>query len=115
MNPIVFCALLVLLASDGLAAMTVETVAGAGKAGFSGDGGPAAKAELNNPYGLCAGPTGELFICDMGNDRIRKIDRTGIITTVAGSGEKGWRGDGGPALAAALNEPYEIRFDRDGN
>jgi streptogramin lyase len=95
--------------------LKIETVAGTGKAGFSGDGGPAIKAELNNPYGLCVGPGGDLFICDMGNHRIRKIDCNGNITTVAGSGEKGWRGDGGPALAAALNEPYEVRFDRDGN
>jgi streptogramin lyase len=93
----------------------IETVAGIGTAGFSGDGGPAVKAQLNNPYGLCEGPGGALFICDMGNDRIRKIDRNGVITTVVGSGEKGWKGDGGPALAAALNEPYEVRFDRDGN
>jgi sugar lactone lactonase YvrE len=51
----------------------------------------------------------------MENHRIREIDRNGIITTVAGSGEKGWRGDGGPALSAALNEPYEIRFDGNEN
>jgi streptogramin lyase len=95
--------------------LKIETVAGTGKAGFSGDGGPAVKADLNNPYGLCVGPSGELFFCDMGNHRVRKIDRNGMITTVAGSGEKGWRGDGGPALAAALNEPYEVRFDWDGN
>ncbi|HEY6227223.1 MAG TPA: hypothetical protein VI282_08890, partial [Verrucomicrobiae bacterium] len=97
------------------AELKIETVAGTGKAGFSGDGGPAIKADLNNPYGLCVGPSAELFFCDMGNHRVRKIDRSGTITTVAGSGEKGWRGDGGPALVAALNEPYEVRFDRDGN
>lgn len=91
-----------------------ETIAGLGKPGFSGDGGPADKAELNNPYGLTMGPGGALFVCDMGNHRIRKIDANGIITTVAGSGAKGWSGDGGPALQAALNEPYEVRFDRAG-
>jgi streptogramin lyase len=94
---------------------TIEIVAGTGKAGFSGDGGPALQAELNNPYGLAVGPSGALFVCDMGNDRIRKIDTNGIITTVAGSGVKGWMGDGGPATAAALNEPYEVRFDQHGN
>lgn len=115
MKPFRLFALFVLVSQTSRAELKIETVAGLGRAGFSGDGGPAIKAELNNPYGLCVGPSGELFICDMGNHRVRKIDRSGIITTVAGSGEKGWRGDGGPALAAALNEPYEVRFDRDGN
>jgi hypothetical protein len=55
-------------------AQKIETVAGTGKPGFSGDGGPALKAELNNPYGLAVGPGGALFLCDMGNDRIRRID-----------------------------------------
>jgi streptogramin lyase len=97
------------------AAPKIETIAGTGKAGFSGDGGPALQAELNNPYGLVVGPGGALFLCDMGNHRIRKIDKKGIITTVAGSGVKGWSGDGGSALAATLNEPYEVRFDNRGN
>ncbi|HUS34652.1 MAG TPA: hypothetical protein VM680_04795 [Verrucomicrobiae bacterium] len=107
--------ILLCFALSNLAALKIETVAGTGKAGFSGDGGPALKAELNNPYGLVVGPGGALFICDMGNHRIRKIDKSGVITTVAGNGEKGWSGDGGPATAAALNEPYEVRFDRAGN
>jgi sugar lactone lactonase YvrE len=110
-------AFLILLccALSNFAALKIETVAGTGKPGFSGDGGPALRAELNNPYGLVVGPEGALFVCDMGNHRIRKIDKSGIITTVAGSGGKGWSGDGGPATAAALNEPYEVRFDRAGN
>lgn len=107
--------LTLLLCGANFAAPKVEIVAGIAKAGFSGDGGPATQAGLNNPYGLVVGPGGALFICDMGNHRIRKIDANGIITTVAGNGVKGWSGDGGPALAAALNEPYEIRFDREGN
>ena len=106
---------LLLAATSAFAAPKIETIAGTGKAGFSGDGGPALKAEVNNPYGLVVGPGGALFVCDMGNHRIRKIDKKGIITTVAGSGVKGWSGDGGSALAAALNEPYEVRFDRSGN
>ena len=93
----------------------IETTAGTGQPGFSGDSGPATKAQLNNPYGLVTGPDGALYICDMGNHRIRKVDRNGIITTAAGSGEKGWTGDGGAALNASLNEPYEIRFDTAGN
>ena len=106
---------LLLAATSAFAAPKIETIAGTGKAGFSGDGGPALEAELNNPYGLVVGPGGALFVCDMGNHRIRKIDRKGIITTVAGSGVKGWSGDGGSALAATLNEPYEVRFDNRGN
>ena len=93
----------------------VEIIAGTGKAGFSGDGGPAMAAELNNPYGLTIGPGGELYICDMSNHRVRKIDSKGTISTVAGNGQQGWAGDGGSALEASLNEPYEIRFDRNGN
>lgn len=108
-------ALLFAHAAGAAESFRIESIAGTGKAGFSGDGGPAIKAELNNPYGLTIGPSGALFICDMGNHRVRKIGAKGIITTVAGSGEKGWSGDGGPALKAALNEPYEVRFDRVGN
>ncbi|MBM3773578.1 MAG: hypothetical protein FJW37_00255 [Acidobacteria bacterium] len=94
----------------------VTTVAGTGIAGFSGDGGPAAKAQLANPYGLVIGPDGALYVCEVDNHRIRRVDlKSGKISTVAGSGERGWAGDGGPALKAALNEPYEVRFDKAGN
>lgn len=93
----------------------VSTVAGTGQIGFSGDGGPALQAQLNNPFGIVRGPDGALYICDMANHRIRRVARDGTITTVAGSGERGFTGDGGPALQAKLNEPYEIRFDRAGH
>lgn len=94
----------------------VETLAGTGVAGFSGDGGPGVKAQVNNPYGLVIGPDGALYFCEIGNHRVRRLDlKTNIVTTVAGSGEKGYAGDGGPALKAALNEPYEVRFDKAGN
>jgi len=93
------------------AADDVRTLAGTGVAGYSGDGGPAAKAQLNNPYGVCRGPDGALYVCDMGNHRVRRIDsKDGTITTVAGTGNAGYSGDGGPATAAELNEPYEVRF-----
>ncbi|RMG45824.1 MAG: serine/threonine protein kinase, partial [Acidobacteria bacterium] len=80
------------------------TVAGTGEPGFSGDGGPATAARLMNPSALALDAEGNLYIADVGNNRIRRVDRaTGIITTVAGSGARGFAGDGGPATAAAFN------------
>jgi DNA-binding beta-propeller fold protein YncE len=96
-------------------AATISTFAGTGVKGFSGDGGPASAAQLADPNGIARGPDGALYICDTMNHRIRKVTRDGRIITVAGSGDKGFGGDGGPALAAKLNEPYEVRFDRAGN
>jgi sugar lactone lactonase YvrE len=83
----------------------ITTIAGTGVVGFSGDGGQATAAMVNEPYGLSLDATGNLFFADRGNDRIRKIDSGGVITTVAGSGVAGFAGDGGPATAAELNEP----------
>lgn len=88
----------------------IETFAGTGQKGWSGDGGPAAKAQLNDPFGLIRGPDGALYVCDTDNHRIRRIAPDGTISTVAGSGKRGYAGDGGPALLAELNEPYEVRF-----
>lgn len=93
----------------------ITTFAGIGQPGFSGDGGPAANARINNPYGIARGPDGALYICDMDNHRIRKVSPDGTISTVAGNGDRGYSGDGGPATAARLNEPYEIRFGPGGN
>lgn len=96
---------------------TISTVAGTGEAGYSGDGGPAAAARLNQPFGVVVGPDRALYICDTGNHCIRRVDPgTGVIRTVAGiGGEPGYSGDGGPALKARLFEPYEIRFDSGGS
>src|SRR5437763_13848856 len=107
---------LVLSICCAAAAQTAETIAGTGVAGFSGDGGPGVKAQINNPYGLTIGPDGALYFCEIGNHRVRRLDlQSGIISTAAGSGQKGYAGDGGPATAASLNEPYEVRFDGAGN
>lgn len=103
-----------LLLSSFVSAAEVHTIAGTGQKGFSGDGGPAAAAQINNPFGIARGPDGALYLCDTDNHRIRKLTPDGKIQTVAGTGERGWSGDGGPALSAKLNEPYEVRFDKSG-
>lgn len=86
-------------------------LAGSGEKGFSGEGGKATDANLDDPTGVTRGPEGALYFCDTGNHRIRKITRDGKLVTVAGTGQRGWTGDGGPATAAHLNEPYEVCFD----
>src|SRR5690349_3031738 len=109
-------ATLLLICSAVLNAQSAVTIAGTGMAGFTGDGGPGLQAQINNPYGLAIGPDGALYFCEIGNHRVRRLDlKTGTISTVAGSGQKGYAGDGGPALAASMNEPYEVAFDRAGN
>jgi DNA-binding beta-propeller fold protein YncE len=92
----------------------ITTVAGTGVAGFSGDGGPAEKAQLNEPYGVLPDREGNLLIADSENNRVRRIGRDGIITTVAGCGRRGYAGDGGPALAAKFNVPQFLALDSKG-
>ncbi len=106
---------LLLIAVAGRANEPISTFAGSGEKGHSGDGGQATNAKLNNPFGVVRGPDGALYICDTDNHVIRKVARDGIITPVAGNGTRGYSGDGGPALKAQLNEPYEVRFDKMGN
>jgi hypothetical protein len=93
---------------------TITTVAGTGTPGFSGDGGPATAAQLNNPYAVAVAPDGGFLIADEGNRRIRRVSPTGIITTVAGTGVQGSAGDGGAATAAQLNYPTGIATTPDG-
>jgi streptogramin lyase len=110
-----FVALPILALSTSLHAATLSTFAGNGAKGFSGDGALATAAQLADPGGISRGPDGALYVCDTANHRIRKITPDGKISTVAGTGEKGHSGDGGPATAAKLDEPYEVRFDSAGN
>ena len=89
----------------------ISTVVGGDGDGFSGDGGPATKAKLDYPHGLAVDSAGNLYIADTGNDRIRKVDTNGVITTVAGTGETGSDGDGGPATRARFDSPVDVAFD----
>jgi hypothetical protein len=87
---------------------TITTVAGAGGAGFGGDNGPATSALLNDPSDVAALPSGGYVIADLLNHRVRRVSPTGTITTVAGTGTPSFSGDGGPARAAALNNPINV-------
>jgi streptogramin lyase len=94
----------------------ITTVAGCGKKGYTGDGGPAAQATLNEPYGVLPDRDGNLYIVDRLNAAIRRVDaKSGIITTYAGNGTPGYSGDGGPASRAAMKEPNALDFDPEGN
>ncbi|MFH1674773.1 MAG: RHS repeat-associated core domain-containing protein [Pseudomonadota bacterium] len=93
----------------------ITTVAGNGTRGYSGDGGPATEAQFRYPTGVAVDASGNLYVADTENHRIRKIDINGIITTVAGNGTLGYDGDGGPAIEAAVRSPYGIAVDSEGN
>jgi sugar lactone lactonase YvrE len=98
-----------LVVACAMNAATVASLIGDGKPGLS-------NTQVNNPYGLIAGPDGALYFCDLGNQRVRRMDlATRIVTTVAGDGQRGYRGDGGPATGASLAAPHELAFDRAGN
>lgn len=99
----------------------ITTVAGTGISGFFGDGGPATQAEFSHPQGIAVGPDGSIYVADLFNHRVRKIDPAGIVTTVAGnfvyrggSGAGAFSGDGGPATQAALNNPTMVAVGPDG-
>lgn len=93
----------------------IATVAGNGSAGFSGDMGPATSAQLAGPSGIVLDQNGNLYIADSGNDRIRKVNTSGIITTIAGTGIGGYNGDGIFATSAQLNNPWSLDLDTLGN
>ena len=90
-------------------------IAGNGQRGYRGDGGPAAEASLSAPHELLFDGKGDLYIAERDNHVIRKVDmKTGIISTVAGTGMAGFSGDGGPGTKAQLRQPHSIVMDRDG-
>src|SRR5207247_340415 len=94
---------------------TTSTYAGTGRGPFSGDGGPATAAQLSSPAGVALDLTGNLYIADDGNYRIRKVTPGGTISTYAGGGSSNFSGDGGPATAAQLNVPVGVALDPAGN
>jgi hypothetical protein len=94
----------------------ITTVAGTGTSGYSGDGGAATSAKLDYPNGVAVDSSGDIYIADTSNYRIREVAKaTGIITTIAGNGTYGYSGDGGPATSAELSDPYGLAVDANGD
>jgi hypothetical protein len=93
----------------------ITTYAGTGIAGYSGDGGLATAAKVFYPIGLALDPAGDVIFTDFGNNRVRKIDASGKISTIAGNGTAGYSGDHGPATSARLNGPIDLTYDSSGN
>jgi hypothetical protein len=92
----------------------ITTVAGNGSQGFSGDGGPATSAAIDGPFGVAVDRAGVVYVTDSRNDRVRRVGLDGIITTIAGTGNPGFSGDGGPATAAQLQGPHGVAVDAAG-
>ncbi|PZF72192.1 NHL domain-containing protein [Taibaiella soli] len=93
----------------------ITVVAGSGTNGFRGDGGPATAAQIGSSYGIVVDASGNIYVSDLDNNRVRKVSTSGIITTIAGTGAYGYTGDGGPATAAQLNSPHGLALDASGN
>lgn len=94
----------------------IQTYVGTGEKGYTGDGGPAASALLSEPFMCAFDAQGNLFLAEATNHCVRKVDKaTGIITTVAGTGNEGYSGDGGPATQATFNQPYSLQIDGNGD
>jgi DNA-binding beta-propeller fold protein YncE len=109
MSQLIICLSLVLTSISLANGQTVSTIIGTGTPGFSDN-------QVNNPYGVVIGPDGQLYFCDLDNQRIRSVNlKTHKIKTIAGNGQRGYSGDGGPATEASLNMPHEIRFDTKGD
>jgi DNA-binding beta-propeller fold protein YncE len=105
-----------LLLAGILPAAEIATIAGTGEPGDNGAAGEALKTNIGEPFGVEVGPDGALYITEVRNHRVRRLDlKSGRLTTVAGCGRMGYSGDGGPAGEAELNQPYEVRFDSAGN
>jgi streptogramin lyase len=111
-NKSVFALVALMACCHGASAAKIITIAGTGEAGTKD--GPAVDAQLNNPFGVVRGPDGKLWFCEYDGHTVRRINSDGTIVTVVGNGKEGYSGDGGPALAASLNKPHEIRFDSTG-
>lgn len=94
---------------------TISTIAGNGTVGFSGSGGPAVNAQLNNPRGIVTDPAGNVYFCDLLNNVVQKVDTNGILTTIVGTGVAGYNGDNIPGSQAELNEPWRVTIDPAGN
>ena len=108
--------LFVLTPACVLAEQIISSVAGTGDPNNNGSSGIATRVNVGDPFGVEIGPSGALYITEVRNHRVLRVDReSGKLATVAGTGRKGYSGDGGPATSADLNEPYEVRFDRSGN
>lgn len=110
-----FPCLIALAYSASTFAAETRLFAGTGIKGFSGDGGPAIRAQVNNPFGVVRGPDGAMYFCEYDGHVVRRVAADGTITTIAGNGTAGYAGDGGLATRASLNRPHEIRFDSAGN
>jgi hypothetical protein len=94
----------------------IQTLVGTGDRGYAGDGGPAASALLSEPFMCAFDANGNLFVAEAMNHCVRRVEAgTGTITTVAGTGEQGYSGDGGPATAATFNQPYSLQVDNNGD
>jgi streptogramin lyase len=116
--PVCLWAVMVLATADGRCAESgqIETIAGTGQPENNGDAGAGREVNVGDPFGVELGPDGALYIAEVRNHRIRRLDlETGRLTTMAGTGVGGYSGDGGPATKAQLKEPYELRFDKQGS
>jgi sugar lactone lactonase YvrE len=105
----------VLVTTTNGQAQTINTIAGTGTGGYAGDGGAATAAKFYNPAAIKRDAIGNLYVADYSNHRVRKIDTSGVVTTIAGNGSATYAGDGGPATAASIRQPAGIALDGSGN